>query len=329
MKFSAMKFCAVVPAALGLCLMSSFVSLAAIDGHLDGANPAAIVGWACDTEDEGQAVDVIIEAAPADADKAEWAWKVTADGYRADIEDFIGDGDHGFSCGINWSDFSDDELVITAYAISGDRKVPLRGVITYNRSAGGVVQAADRLPSDSTSTDELIAKTAAKAAEATTKTTAKTAETTTKATDKAAETATKTTDETKTGKKKIPADKIALGPGYDPSLDTDDSDDSSGAGGEQGESLGMFTTTGYCNCELCSGGSGLTYSGTVPQANHTIAADINLFPLGTKLMIDGIVYTVEDIGSDVGGNKIDIYYADHSEAVAHGTKTQEVFRVVE
>ncbi len=97
----------------------------------------------------------------------------------------------------------------------------------------------------------------------------------------------------------------------------------------RGESLGMFTTTGYCTCEKCSGGYGLTYSGTVPQANHTVSADLSIYPIGTRLMIGDIIYTVEDKGSAVKGNWIDIYYASHEEAVAHGKKTQEVFAVID
>lgn len=97
--------------------------------------------------------------------------------------------------------------------------------------------------------------------------------------------------------------------------------------GTKGRSLGMFTTTGYCTCDKCGGGSGLTYSGTVPKANHTISADISIYPIGTRLMIDDIIYTVEDIGSSVKGNWIDIYYDNHAAAVAHGMKTQEVFAV--
>lgn len=93
-----------------------------------------------------------------------------------------------------------------------------------------------------------------------------------------------------------------------------------------GMCLGTFTITGYCNCESCSGGHNLTYSGTVPKANHTISADLNLFPIGTKLLIDGVVYTVEDMGSSVNGNKIDIYYATHEEALAAGTYSAQVFR---
>lgn len=56
-------------------------------------------------------------------------------------------------------------------------------------------------------------------------------------------------------------------------------------GYKKGESLGIFKTTGYCSCSKCSGGSGLTYSGTVPQPNHTISADITVLPLGTKVII--------------------------------------------
>lgn len=93
------------------------------------------------------------------------------------------------------------------------------------------------------------------------------------------------------------------------------------------KSLGMYTTTGYCNCKKCSSGSGLTYSGTTPQANHTISADISILPLGTKVRINDIIYTVEDIGSSVKNNKLDIYYATHKEASAHGRSQAEVFLV--
>ena len=93
----------------------------------------------------------------------------------------------------------------------------------------------------------------------------------------------------------------------------------------EGVSAGMFTLTGYCGCEKCSGGHMLTYSGTVPTANHTISADLNLFPLGTKLRIGDIIYTVEDKGSAVNGNVLDIYYDTHEEALAKGTYTAEVF----
>ncbi len=96
-------------------------------------------------------------------------------------------------------------------------------------------------------------------------------------------------------------------------------------------SLGMFTVTGYCSCDICcpSSVSKLTYSGTEPQPDHTVSADIDIFPIGTRLMIGDTIYTVEDIGSNVIENKIDIFYSTHEEALAHGTTTEEVFTVPE
>lgn len=99
------------------------------------------------------------------------------------------------------------------------------------------------------------------------------------------------------------------------------------AGGHKGAYLGQFTSTAYCGCNICSGGSGLTYSGTVPKENHTISADINRFPIGTKLMIGDIVYTVEDIGSGVVGNVVDLYFDSHQKALNYGTKTVDVYAV--
>lgn len=92
-----------------------------------------------------------------------------------------------------------------------------------------------------------------------------------------------------------------------------------------GNYLGTFTITGYCGCEKCSGGHGYTYSGTIPQANHTLSADLSLLPLGTKVMIDDIVYTVEDKGGGVNGQKVDIFFATHEEALAFGTQKADVY----
>ncbi|MEY8352886.1 3D domain-containing protein [Lachnospiraceae bacterium 54-53] len=93
----------------------------------------------------------------------------------------------------------------------------------------------------------------------------------------------------------------------------------------KGESLGFFTATAYCPGKDGS----RTYSGTIPQPQHTISADITILPLGSKVMIDGIVYTVEDIGSSVKGKKVDIFFASRAEALAFGRQTKEIFAVTE
>lgn len=97
----------------------------------------------------------------------------------------------------------------------------------------------------------------------------------------------------------------------------------------KGDSLGLFQTTGYCSCSYCTDDNTLTYSGTVPQVGHTVAANLSRFPIGTKLMINDVVYTVEDTGSKVTEQVIDIYYDDHEQAAAHGRQTEEIFSVLE
>lgn len=93
-----------------------------------------------------------------------------------------------------------------------------------------------------------------------------------------------------------------------------------------GELIGSFTITAYCGCSACCGGHNQTASGTVPTEGRTIAADTSILPFGTQVVIDGIVYTVEDRGSGVVGNHIDIFFATHERALAFGTRTINVYK---
>ena len=91
---------------------------------------------------------------------------------------------------------------------------------------------------------------------------------------------------------------------------------------------GRFTTTAYCSCRrCCRGGKNRTKSGTIPQAGHTISADLRVFPLGTKLRINGVVYTVEDSGSGIRGNKLDIFFNSNSQALQYGKRSADVYIV--
>jgi 3D (Asp-Asp-Asp) domain-containing protein/uncharacterized protein YgiM (DUF1202 family) len=95
---------------------------------------------------------------------------------------------------------------------------------------------------------------------------------------------------------------------------------------ESGECIGTFTITAYCGCSKCSSGGNKTASGTTPTEGRTIAADTSVLPYGTQVVIDGVVYTVEDCGSGVSGNHIDIFFATHEKAVAYGRKTVKVYK---
>lgn len=100
------------------------------------------------------------------------------------------------------------------------------------------------------------------------------------------------------------------------------SDTSSTSG--SGTYLGTFTLTAYCNCAQCCGTAGnLTASGTVPTAGRTVA--MAGVPFGTQLLINGNVYTVEDLGTPYG--HVDIYFNSHSEALAFGLQSAEVYRL--
>ena len=90
------------------------------------------------------------------------------------------------------------------------------------------------------------------------------------------------------------------------------------------EYLGSYRITHYCNCSTCCGkwAGGGTASGTMPTANRTIATGSE-FAFGTQLMINGIVYTVEDRG--VGNGCIDIYCDSHSEALSRGMYYTDVY----
>ena len=97
-----------------------------------------------------------------------------------------------------------------------------------------------------------------------------------------------------------------------------------------GESLGQVVTSGYCNCPICCGiwSGGPTASGVYPTANHTIAVDAyNPFvPMGTKVVMNGVEYTVEDTGNfDRYGVQFDVYYDSHSAAQNHGHQTWEAY----
>lgn len=95
---------------------------------------------------------------------------------------------------------------------------------------------------------------------------------------------------------------------------------------ESGELIGTFTITAYCGCRKCGTGSNRTASGTTPTEGRTIAADTSILPFGTQVVIGGVVYTVEDTGSGVRGNHIDIFFATHSRALAFGRKTMKVYK---
>lgn len=103
-------------------------------------------------------------------------------------------------------------------------------------------------------------------------------------------------------------------------------------------SLGEYKLTAYCGCSKCCGkwgenrpldetGRPIVYTAnqSIAKEGVTIAADINVLPYGTAIIIDGHRYIVQDRGGSIAGNKIDIYFESHQAALEFGVQYKEVF----
>jgi 3D (Asp-Asp-Asp) domain-containing protein len=103
-------------------------------------------------------------------------------------------------------------------------------------------------------------------------------------------------------------------------------------------SLGEYKLTAYCSCEKCCGhwatvrpldehGNPIVYTANMSVAKQgvTVAADTNILPFGTVLLIDGHEYTVQDRGGAIKGNRIDVYFESHEEALQFGVQYKEIF----
>lgn len=125
-----------------------------------------------------------------------------------------------------------------------------------------------------------------------------------------------------------------------------DDDGPSSGGGSEGEGRTVeLLTTGYCNCEKCCSWTrnaageavyaygklkgkpksvGRTSSGTTAR-HGTIAADLTLFPYGTRIEVPGYgTGTVEDIGGMIKDEHIDLWFPTHEEAKRWGRRTLKV-----
>jgi len=92
--------------------------------------------------------------------------------------------------------------------------------------------------------------------------------------------------------------------------------------------MGEFKLTAYCSCSECSGGWGTqTATGARCQEGRTVAVDPDVIAYGTKLLINGHVYTAEDCGGGVTGDHVDIYIDDHERVDAFGVKYANIWIV--
>lgn len=90
--------------------------------------------------------------------------------------------------------------------------------------------------------------------------------------------------------------------------------------------------TAYCPCVICCGKTnGITASGTHATPFRTVAAWSGL-PFGTKVYFPALsgnpnkgVYVVEDRGGAITSSRIDIFFANHSQALQFGRRNLEMY----
>ena len=91
----------------------------------------------------------------------------------------------------------------------------------------------------------------------------------------------------------------------------------------------IYKLTAYCKesyPHICNNGdSTSTATGTTPTVGRTIAVDPQKIPYGSEVTINGHTYIAEDCGGAVKGNRIDILFDTHQEALNFGVQYAEVF----
>lgn len=93
--------------------------------------------------------------------------------------------------------------------------------------------------------------------------------------------------------------------------------------------LGEFKLTAYCPCAKCCGqwADGITSTGVTAKAGRTIAVDPTVIPYGSLVEINGNTYVAEDCGGSIKGNRIDVYFNTHEEALEFGVQYADVYIV--
>lgn len=94
------------------------------------------------------------------------------------------------------------------------------------------------------------------------------------------------------------------------------------------KNIKRYKLTAYC-CEnyphICNNGdSTYTATMTTPTPGRTVAVDPTVIPYGSKVVINGHTYIAEDCGGAIKGNRIDVLFSTHEEALQFGIQYAEV-----
>lgn len=118
-------------------------------------------------------------------------------------------------------------------------------------------------------------------------------------------------------------------------IETDKEDDAQAV---EPVSLGEFRLTAYCPCQICCNnfannrpidvdGNEIIYGaiGEELKEGYSIAVDPDIIPYKSEVVINGHTYKAQDCGGAIKGNRIDIYFDNHEDALEFGVQYAEVF----
>lgn len=103
--------------------------------------------------------------------------------------------------------------------------------------------------------------------------------------------------------------------------------------------LGEFRLTAYCGCEKCCGKYGknrpldengeIIVYGSIGERLHqgiSVAVDPNIIPYYSYIKFDDKIWVAHDTGGSIKGNRIDVYFFNHQDALKSGmNKTVSVY----
>ena len=108
-------------------------------------------------------------------------------------------------------------------------------------------------------------------------------------------------------------------------------DDSEGAAEQSGEWQNMrMRVTAYCPCPKCCGqySDGITACGHKIRPGDTFVAADKRYPFGTKMVIPGYnngqAVEVLDRGGAIRGNRLDVFFNSHTDALKWGVRYLDV-----
>ena len=93
--------------------------------------------------------------------------------------------------------------------------------------------------------------------------------------------------------------------------------------------LGTFFVTAYTHHHDRQGEPNKTATGTLPQADRTVAVDPRVIPLGSRIYIAGVGERIaEDTGGKIKGKKLDLFLPSTLACLRFGVRKHEVHLIV-